>query len=402
MIYSQDGLGLGHLRRTSNIARAVLERAPDCAVLVVSDSPVSPFFSSLSGTDHLKLPTIIKKGEVWHNRLPLTLHETLHLRSRLILEAFEHFRPDAVLVDHLPVGALGELVPLIDRATEGQSKLFFGLRDVMDAPEVVSRLWSEVDAYTYLERYDAVLTYGCRHLHDVASTYGVSSHAHTIFQCNYVVSPPVGRVEPGAPDRQLVVALGGGGCDAFPLAAAFVDALPLVQQEAAVRGMVFPGPTMPVADRRLLLQRATHRGVEVRSGYEDPRPWLSRAAAVVTMAGYNSLCESLREAKKILTVPRAGPSHEQRIRSRLFEDRHLVAALAPETLTPARLASELLVLLANDRLPEQTAIPPMNGAQRAAALLVGGSETSLAPSSPTRRRRAPRHSSGRLRLGVSD
>jgi predicted glycosyltransferase len=375
MIYSQDGLGLGHLRRTSNIARAVLERAPDCAVLVVSDSPVSPFFSSLSGTDHLKLPTIIKEGEVWHNRLPLTLHETLHLRSRLILEAFEHFRPDAVLVDHLPV---------------------------MDAPEVVSRLWSEVDAYTYLERYDAVLTYGCRDLHDVASTYGVSSHAHTIFQCNYVVSPPVGRVEPGAPDRQLVVALGGGGCDAFPLAAAFVDALPLVQQEAAVRGMVFPGPTMPVADRRVLLQRAAQRGVEVRSGYEDPRPWLSRAGAVVTMAGYNSLCESLREAKKILTVPRAGPSHEQRIRSRLFEDRHLVAALAPETLTPERLASELLQLLANDRLPEQTAIPPMNGAQRAAALLVGDSETSHAPSSPTSRRRAPRYSSWRLPLGVSD
>src|SRR5215217_8500039 len=166
MIYCQDGLGLGHLRRTSNIARAVLERASDCAVLVVSDSPVTPFFSSLSGTDHLKLPTVIKQRETSHHRLPLTLHETLRLRSRLILEAFKEFRPDAVLVDHLPVGALGELMPLIDYATEGKAKLFFGLRDVMDAPEVVSRLWSEVGAYTYLERYDAVLTYGCRDLHD--------------------------------------------------------------------------------------------------------------------------------------------------------------------------------------------------------------------------------------------
>ena len=303
MIYCQDGLGLGHLRRTSNIARAVLARVPDCAVLVVSDCPATPFFAPLPGMDHLKLPTVIKTGEVWHNGLPIDISETLRLRTRLILEAFAEFRPDTVLVDHLPVGALGELVPLIEHATEGRVRLFFGLRDVMDAPEVVRRLWSNVGAYTYLERYNAVLAYGCRDVYDVASAYGVSSHARTVINCNYVVSPSVDRAECAASDERLVVALGGGGYDAFPLAAGFLDALPMLRQETAVRGVILPGPTMPAAHRQLLLERAASQGAEVRAGYEDALPWLNRATAVVTMAGYNSLCESLQEGKKVLTVP---------------------------------------------------------------------------------------------------
>jgi predicted glycosyltransferase len=374
MIYCQDGLGLGHLRRTSNIARAVLARAPDCAVLAITDGPATPFFASLPGMDYLKLPTVIKHGESWHNGLPLDMGEILQLRTRLLLEAFDGFRPDTVLVDHLPVGAAGELAPMIDRATEsrGRPRLFFGLRDVMDAPELVGRLWSDVGAYGYLERYDAIFVYGTRGVYDVASAYGIDAHARTIIDRNYVVSPPADRPECGKPQEQLVVAMGGGGHDAFPLVAAFLDALPVLRREIAIRAVILPGPTMPAAHRRLVEHRATSEAAELRTGYEDALPWINQAAAVVTMAGYNSLCESLRAGKKVLTVPRAGPSREQRTRSRLFAERHLVAALAPEMLTPERLAAELLGLFARDGIPRVREIPPMDGAQRTAALLVDG------------------------------
>jgi hypothetical protein len=50
----------------------------------------------------------------------------------------------------------------------------------------------------------------------------------------------------------------------------------------------------------------------------------------------------------------------------------LVAALAPEMLTPERLAAELLGLFARDGIPRVREIPPMDGAQRTAALLVDG------------------------------
>src|SRR5205823_1427010 len=50
-IYSQDGLGLGHLRRTTLIGRRLLEVAPDSAILLFVDSPVGPIFALPVGMD---------------------------------------------------------------------------------------------------------------------------------------------------------------------------------------------------------------------------------------------------------------------------------------------------------------------------------------------------------------
>ena len=75
---------------------------------------------------------------------------------------------------------------------------------------------------------------------------------------------------------------------------------------------------------------------------------------------------------KAVVVPRSGPSAEQLIRSRLFAERGLIRTLEPESLSPARLAEELLELLANGHeLPKTANIPPLDGARRAAELLVG-------------------------------
>ena len=63
LMYSQDSMGLGHLRRNRNLAAAVLERTPDASVLVVADSPATPFFAPVPGVDYLKLPTIVKTGD---------------------------------------------------------------------------------------------------------------------------------------------------------------------------------------------------------------------------------------------------------------------------------------------------------------------------------------------------
>src|ERR687886_797829 len=59
-IYSQDGFGLGHLRRSTHIGRCLLEAAPESAVLLFADSPVAPFFELPDGMDCVKLPSILK------------------------------------------------------------------------------------------------------------------------------------------------------------------------------------------------------------------------------------------------------------------------------------------------------------------------------------------------------
>lgn len=382
MIYSQDGMGLGHMRRTFNVAREVLAQDPGWSILVVSDSPAAPFFAPLPGMDYLKLPTVVKTGATsWVAGLALEMHETLRIRSRLIVEAFTQFRPDAVLVDHMPLGVAGELAPMLQRASElgGRTRLFLGLRDVLDAPEIIRKVWSEQGAYAQLGRYDAVLVYGSREVFDAAAAYNLGPHARRLMYCNYVVSPGATqavarrRLGAGAP---LVAVMGGGGADAFPLADAFLRALPLVRREAPVRGAILAGPNMDPAERAQLAARGARRGVEVTDGYGDSLPWLQRAAAVVTMAGYNTLSEALAARRKALAVPRAGPSQEQRIRARLFAERRLITQLDPEALAPERLAEGLLALLAHDAIPDGSRVPLMDGAQRAAAFLIEGTQTS--------------------------
>ena len=374
LVYSQDGMGLGHLRRTRNIALELLRRQPDCRVLTVADSPVAPFFTPLPGMAYLKLPTIVKAGpHDWRSDSP-DMDAAVRSRSATILEAFRDFRPDAVLVDHMPAGALGELKPLLDQATQGRERprLILGLRDILDDPETIAEAWSELDAYRYLELYDAVAVYGCRDVFDAEEAYGLAARARSVTFCHYVA--PGAEADASAADEAnpFVLVMGGGGADAFPLAHTFLDALPAVLEASQLHALIVTGPNMPAPHRDRLAAQAAGLPVEVQASVTDATAVLQRASAVVTMGGYNSLCEVLRWRRKALVVPRRAPSAEQRMRARLFAARGLMRMLDPDDLTPQRLADELVALLSEDGFPDESNIPPLDGARRAAQLLLNG------------------------------
>jgi predicted glycosyltransferase len=380
LIYSQDSMGLGHLRRTHNIAQGILALEPDSSILILADSPVTPFFPPLRGVDYLKLPTIVKVDSTsWRtSTLSLNIEDMVNLRAEVILRTFCAFKPDAVLVDHMPVGALGELKPLLDSTTRdaGQTMFFLGLRDILGTPEVIRQVWTETESYEYLLRYNSVLVYGCREIYDAESAYNLGPYSQKVIYCNYVT--PRGQVE--QPDLSLdepfVLVMGGGGADAFALAKAFLDALPIVLQKVRLQALILTGPNMPYTDRETLIAEASpYPFVQIQSSAEDAIELLKNASAVVTMAGYNSLCETLMYRKKALVIPRGGPSAEQRIRSELFSKLHLVSTLDPDGLTAEITGQELVQLLVEDGVPDLVNIPPLDGAQKAAALLVSRART---------------------------
>lgn len=374
-------MGLGHLRRSTNIAREILREEPEASVLIVADSPAAPFFVPPKGVDYLKLPTIVKTGDSsWApSSLSISLEDTLKLRSRLIVKAYQKFRPDVILVDHMPVGALGELKPLIDEAMSDTTppRLFLGLRDVLDRPEVIQKAWQAAGGYDYLKFYEAVLIYGTSELHDSASIYDLRSRSKDVIFCNYVSLDPSGGsqvarsgVTPSADEVPLVLVMGGGGADLFPLAKTFIEAVPHLQPEMPMEAVVLPGPNIPHDDMVTLGLMAESQPVDVQRGFEDATYWLQRASAVVMMAGYKSVCEVMAWQKKALVVPRPGPSAEQRIRSQLFAQRRLIHMIDPDELTPSRRARGVFELLVDDAVPNREAMPALDGARRAAEALL--------------------------------
>jgi predicted glycosyltransferase len=378
LMYSQDGMGLGHLRRSSNIAHELLRYNESCDVLIVADSPATRVFPARRGIDVLKLPTVIKTGSAswksnnWRNgSLSMDIRQVMELRSALILQAFRDFRPDAVLIDHMPVGAVGELKPMLDLALDlpVPPRLFLGLRDILDSPAVIRRVWTHLGAYDYLPAFDAVLVYGSRDIYDATVAYGLAPHARKVVYCNYV-SP---RVTPALLDHRadepFVLVTGGGGADAFPLESKVLTALPKLAPKLRLGAVMLTGPNMVAAEREALVARASPL-VRFENGFDKAAEWIQRATLVITMGGYNSLCEVLKWRKKAVVVPRQGPSMEQRTRARLFGERGLVGVLDFDDLSTESLAQELESLLFNEAVPDIANIPALDGAERAAEALL--------------------------------
>jgi predicted glycosyltransferase len=381
LIYSQDGMGLGHLRRTSAIATEFLHACPNACVLTVSDSPLGTFFGIAPNQDYLKLPSLVKTGPgAWHSlSLPLPSNELLALRRDLICSAALSFRPDIVLVDHMPHGALGELLPTLDALRSTPAKLVLGLRDILDAPHVVRRRWRAEGAYAAIEEhYDLVLVYGSRAVFDVAAQYAWTRNAAArLVYCGYVCTPVTahnkGRIRAkclalatgpvaksarrtnGKAKKQetrLVVAMAGGGADAYPLMDALVDAFPRIRASQPCALAIITGPFMPDAKRRHLQARAQGQPVKVRKSVSDIASYIAAADVVVGMAGYNTTAEILSIGTPAVLVPRAAPSAEQRMRARLFGERGWVHVVDPDDLCPRTLADAVLDALSGAQAAE--------------------------------------------------
>src|SRR5260370_13852041 len=254
------------------------------------------------------------------------------------------FKPDLLLVDHAPLGMRGELRPALEyvRANLPQSRVVLGLRDILDEPAVVCRTWCEQAVYAALETfYDRLLIYGVPDVCDPITAYELpaSVAARTSF-CGYIrgddpilPADDVRReIGVGADDPLVLVATGGGG-DGMPLLEAYVQALRL--SLAPWTSLMVTGPFMPDAERGRLEKLCCGLPSVIIRPFERDVPSLMHAAnAVVTMGGYNSLCEGTGSGTRALVIPRTSPRTEQLLRAQAFARLGLVDMLLLEHTTP--------------------------------------------------------------------
>jgi predicted glycosyltransferase len=381
LVYSQDGLGLGHLRRTTLLAAEFLAARPGAAALTISDSPVGPFFSPAPGHDYVKLPSIRKVGPGdWSPvSLPMRFDDVLAVRRQMIRATALSFRPDVLLVDHMPHGAMGELVPTLQALEGTTTRVVLGLRDILDAPRTIRRRWCLEGAFEAVERhYPDVLVYGSRDVFDVAAEYGWPPEISSRLRyCGYICAaghaPAAARVRRRllrrVPDGDLVVAMAGGGADAHRLFDTLMRAVPALTAARRCSVLVVTGPFLPYAERRALHRLADGLPVRLVGTVPDSLSCLAAADLVVAMAGYNTTAEVLAMAGRALLVPRPGPSAEQRMRASRFAERGWVRWLPPEALSAGVLADTMLAALAAPPAAHASA-PDLGGRHTAVAHLL--------------------------------
>ena len=368
LFYSHDSYGLGHFRRVVTLARSLRACTQKPAVLCVTGAPRPDLFSLPDGADYVKLPSFTKNssGTYVPRRLTTSVKETVALRRDIISSVWRRFRPDVVVIDHAPLGLLGEVTAALQlsRGFDAPARVVLGMRDIIDAP---ARTRAQFQRDGVLEAirdyYDEVFVYGERHVFDVADEYGLPEEIRR--KLNYVgyVCPDVPPTDSAdvALDRvgespNVLVSAGGGG-DGYPLLRSVIAALRGPLEGASVTVTLVTGPLMSTTKRRRLQQASRlDSRLRILRRSDDMERLLSAADLVVSMGGYNSVCEGLSRRKRMLLFPRSHPRQEQLERAVRLERRGLVGRLGEETLaSPQRLAERVETALAGP--------PPDPGAQ---------------------------------------
>ncbi len=385
LIYSQDGFGLGHLRRNINIAFRVRHFSPSTSILVVADSPAAPFFALPPGCDFVKIPTLVKVDSgIWRSdRLVLGHRELLAVRTRILESIVDSYRPDLMLVDHMPHGVFGELIRPLNamRKARRRTRILLGLRDILGSAADICRAWRTEGAYEAAERYyDGVCVYGCSDLFDLAREYEFPQAVRDkVTYCGYVsrqsAQPPLddeslARLFPRRADA-LVLVTGGGGADASFFMDKFIDSVRLTFPRVGYDAVLSTGPFMHPEQYLLLRRKAKGLPIHVTRQGQDNIRLLRRADLVICMAGYNTICEVLRYRKKAIVIPRTGPSAEQTIRTRLMAERGLFTVVHPRSLTAEGFAAMIRSKLEEPRGFDGPGIPELDGASKTAEQLLG-------------------------------
>lgn len=356
LVYSHDTYGLGNIRRMLGIATHLAESLADASVLMLSGSPMLQGFRIAPGVDYIKLPSVTRTARDGYATRSLHLRpsDLFELRANVILAAVADFRPDVILVDKKPYGVEHELEGAIYYAKTHlpRTSLVLVLRDILDAPGPTMRSWSAGQYTTAIESfYDRVLVLGTPDLFDARREYALpASVCSKLRFCGYVRRPLSPRRREDLrrdlrldPQDRLVLVTPGGGQDGVRLLRTYAEGLPAIQAAGGIRSLIVTGPEMDADERRSIETAArTMAGVEVREFTDDMMACVEAADVVVSMGGYNTLCEVATLRKRAVVVPRVRPVEEQRIRADRFARAGIVRALHPDGLDGDRLAAAVL------------------------------------------------------------
>jgi len=352
LVYSHDTYGLGNIRRILALAEHMIDVREDVSILLVSGSPMLHAFRVSPRIDYVKLPCLSRRtdGSYGVKSLGITYDATLRMRSSLITAAMSDFEPHLVLVDKKPFGVADELRPALElvAALPNRPRVALVLRDILDSPKVTQAIWDKRHYHDAISaHYDRVLVLGSESVYDVVSRYGFpESTARKVVYCGYLRRQPgrVGREEMRNQlgvdgDEPLVLVTPGGGEDGHILAGAYLEAL---QRERHLdhRTVLMCGPEMLAEQRELLMALSDgSQRVTAMEFTDDMMSYVGASDLLVSMGGYNTVCEFLSAGRRAVMVPRTRPVSEQLIRAQLLADRGLARLVHPDDVSPKSLAA---------------------------------------------------------------
>ena len=359
--YSHDGFGLGHFRRCLLLASRIQEHLEDIEILMITGSAKATFFKLPPRTRVAVMEPMTKNSAgdyIPRNSQIDTLTAFRRRRDKLRKEVLG-FDPDLLIVDHIPTGLSGELIPLLPDLKARGTRLAIGLRDIIDEGETVRNTWRKTGANLLVESlYDHIWVYGSQDIFDLGKLYHLSSSTvERIEYLGYLKRISLSKLHSDFLDslplrrssQKKIVCVAGGGEDGDPLGETFLETLSAFPGKYV--GTLVTGPHLDRTTARNLIDRF-HRftNLEIMRFTTHLEDHLRAADLIVSMGGYNATLEAIAVRKPTVIIPRVSPRKEQWIRADKFSRKGLIDMIHPDDLTTDKLLSAIENGLESPRL----------------------------------------------------
>lgn len=366
LMYSHDTYGLGHIRRTMAIANHLRDTSTN--VLILTGSPLAGRFKFPQQVDFVRIPGMIKKTNDEYQSLSIRIDQqkALTIRTNIILATAQTFRPNLFIIDKEPLGLKREVLPTLEwlRKESPSTRTVLGLRDILDDSAVIQKDWQEKNVYAYLEQlYDEIWVYGNQSIYNPVEHYKIPESIHT--RVKFTGYIPRNTLKPGVKarvrrqyrvmddDRFVLVTTGGGG-DGFEVIDHYLAMHEYYPASLPLKSIVITGPFMPKKVRERLKTRAKKFGIKMYPFHPRLEELMSAADLVISMGGYNTICEILTQQTPALIIPRETPRKEQLIRARRLKKQGLLDFIAWKSVTPQLLRDRIFSLLNNQQQYTET------------------------------------------------
>ncbi|MCJ8283083.1 MAG: glycosyl transferase [Rivularia sp. ALOHA_DT_140] len=362
LFYCQHILGMGHLVRSMEIVRGLME---DFQVCFINGGQIIEEFQIPDGIKMIDLPAIKTDAE-FKQLTPvdssLSLAEVQEIRKNILLQIADEFNPDVLMIELFPFGRgkfSFELIPLLEKLQDSKKpvKIVSSLRDIVVTKTNREKYENKV-CRLMNQYFDMLLIHGDQDFVPLDKSFSrVKDIQSQTEYTGYVVQKPTANPQLTPEEKEvleseqpLILVSVGGGRFGHELIDCVVANADILEDKIPHNIQIFTGPFSPYRKVQLW-QKITEnqKNIQVNRYTSNLLSYMQKADLSISMSGYNTTLNVMTTGVRAMILPFKGnDDQEQRIRASKLDSLGVVKMLDESDLIPEVFAQKVIDYLATE------------------------------------------------------